>query len=51
MKYPLSRDKGYFMCLLETGKVDIQYEERTLKTVELWGTVCEIPLVDDDARS
>ena len=39
------------MYLLETGKVDIRYEGRTLETVESEGIVCEMSLVDDDARS
>ena len=38
------------MYLLETGKVDIRYEGRTLETVESGGIVCEMSLVDDDAR-
>ncbi len=43
-------DKGHFMYLLEAGKVDIRYEERTLETVEVGGIVGEMSLVDDDAR-
>jgi len=43
-------DKGHFMYPLETGKVDIRHEGRTLETVESGGIVGEMSLVDDDAR-
>ena len=38
------------MDLLETGKVDIRHEGRTLEAVEAGGIVGEMSLVDDDAR-
>ena len=38
------------MYLLETGKVDIRHEGRTLEAVEAGGIVGEMSLVDDDAR-